>query len=57
MVNPYVGVTFPNGLWAHGVKSAQGTIKLRVKSDFSSELTPFLAIIGGGGGAGPPKEM
>ena len=32
------------------VKSAQGTIKVMLKSDFSSDLIHFLAIIGGGGG-------
>ena len=30
------------------MKSAHGTIKILLKSDFSSDLTHFLAIIGGG---------
>ena len=29
------------------MKSAQGTIKFLMKSDFSSDLTHFLTIIGG----------
>ena len=43
-------VTFQNRLGDQRVKSAQGTIKILLKSDFSSDLTHFLAIIGGGGG-------
>ena len=33
--------------------TAQGTIKTLMKSCFSSDLTHFLAIMGGGGGAQP----
>ena len=31
------------------MKIAQGSIKIMLKLDFSSDLTHFLAIIGGGG--------
>ena len=34
-------------------KSAQGTTKIPIESDFSSNLTTFHANIGGGGGAQP----
>ena len=39
------------------MKSAQGTIKILLKSDFSSDLTHFRAMIGvsGGGGALPKR--
>ena len=45
---------------AQRVKSAQDTIKILMKSDFSSDLTPFLTINGaqpiiGGGGGGSYK--
>ena len=41
---------------AQRVKSAQGTIKIRMKSDFSSDLTHFITIIGGGGSREVPKK-
>ena len=44
-----IGVTFSNRLGAQRVKSSQGTIKILMKSDFSSNLTPFLPLLGGGG--------
>ena len=37
-----------------GMKSAQTSIKILLKSGFSSDLTHFLAIIGG---PGTPKEI
>ena len=40
-----------------GVKSAQGTIKILLKSDFSSGLTHFLAIIGGEGTRASKKDI
>ena len=44
-------VTFPTQLGGGGggqrAKSAQGTIKILMESDFSSNLTPFLTNIGG----------
>ena len=39
------------------MKIAQSTIKIQMKSDFSSDLTPFLAIMHWGGGGGPPNEI
>ena len=33
------------------MKSAQGTIRILIKSEFYLDLTIFLTIIGGGGGA------
>ena len=52
-------VTLSNQLGAQRVKSAQGTIKILIKSDFSSGLTPLLVSIGGlslfGGGGAQPK--
>ena len=45
---------FSKSIGGQRVKSAQGTIKTLLKSDFSSDLTHFLAIIGG---PGPPKEI
>ena len=51
-----IGVTFPNQFGGgQKVKSAQGTIKTLLKSDFSSDLTHFFAIIGDLGGE-PPKR-
>ena len=52
-----IGVNFPNRLGGGGgqrMKGAQGTIKILMKSDFFSDFTPFLAIIGG---PGPPKKV
>ena len=49
-----LGVTFPNRLGGPEGESAQGTIKIPIKSDFSSDFKrnsffcPFLAIIGEG---------
>ena len=40
--------SFSNRLGAQRVKSAQGIIKMLMKSDFSPDLTPLLTIIGGG---------
>ena len=37
------------------VESAQDNIKILTNSEFSSDLTPFLAIIGGGGGTHPNR--
>ena len=50
-----IGVTFPQRLRGQRVKSAQGTIKILLKSEFSSYLIHFVAIIGEW--AGPPKKL
>ena len=49
MLSVIIGVTFPNRLGGRGqsVKSARCTIKILPKSDLSSDLTHFLATIGG----------
>ena len=41
-----IGVTFLNRL-GEGAKSAEGTIRILMESDFSSYLTLFLTNIGG----------
>ena len=38
------------------MKSAQGAIKILLKSDFYSDLTHFVALIGGGGGGEPSQR-
>ena len=55
-------VSSPNRLGAQIVKGAQGTSKILMNSDFSSGMTAFLTITGGGvsttlGGSGPPKDI
>ena len=53
-----IGVPFQID-WGGGtqrMKNVQGTVKILIKSDFSSDLTRFLAIIGGGGARALPKR-
>ena len=52
MTDQTLRVTFTNRLEGfQRMKSAQGTIKTLLKSDFSSYLIHFFAIIEGGGGS------
>ena len=47
-------LTFPNQLGVERVRSAEGTIKILLKSDFSSDLTHFHAGIWGPSQRGGP---